>query len=123
MQNVACAIATVQIDSSIPRMVRKAVRNASAVTMPGSAIGSTTSSDSVCRPKNEYRPSANASSVPSTSAMAVAISPTSSDVTTAARTPSLPSALDHQCIVKPRGGHAKTVLTLNELTSTTSSGT
>ena len=51
MQNVACAIATVQIESSMPRTLRNAVRNASAVTMPGSAIGRITSSDNVCRPK------------------------------------------------------------------------
>src|SRR5437588_436538 len=61
MQNVECATTTVQMDSSMDRMVRKAVRSASAVTMPGSAIGRITSSDSVCRPKKAYRLSANAS--------------------------------------------------------------
>ena len=46
------------------------VRKASAVTMPGRAIGSTTSRDTVCLPKNVYRPRANARSMPSTSATA-----------------------------------------------------
>ena len=49
------------------------------VMMPGSAIGSTNSSEIASRPKNLARDSAAAASVPSTSASAVAIAATSTD--------------------------------------------
>src|SRR4051794_34051864 len=123
MQNVACAMTIVQKDSSRPRNVRKPVRKASAVTMPGRAIGSTTSNDSVCLPKNVYLPSANARSVPSTSATVVATMPTSIEVSTADRTLRLPNVSDHQCVVNDLGGQANTVLALNELMMMTPSGT
>ena len=55
MQNVACPTITVNSPSSTPSgcsMVRKAFDSAMPVTMPGSAIGRTTRSDTVSRPKN-----------------------------------------------------------------------
>src|SRR5690348_12995262 len=97
MQNVACAMTTVQMESSTDRMVRNAVRRASAVTMPGSAIGRITSNDNVFLPKNEYRLSANDSIEPSTIATSVATRPTLTDVHTASRTPVLCQTCVHQC--------------------------
>ena len=50
MQNVACAITIVTNPSSQPKIVRNALFSAIPVTMPGSAIGRITSSDTVSRP-------------------------------------------------------------------------
>ena len=61
--------------------------------------------------------------MPSTTAIAVAASATCTDVTTAARTPSFVAAACHQRSVNPGGGQAKVALALNELSSTSSSGT
>jgi hypothetical protein len=93
------------------------------VTMPGSAIGSTTSSDTVSRPKNRYRCTAKATMLPSTRATAVAPRPALTDVHAASRAPVLDHARVHHSVVRPGGGHANVRSVLNELTSTTSSGT
>jgi hypothetical protein len=61
--------------------------------------------------------------VPSTTAIAVASSATCTDVTTAVRTPSFDAATCHQRSVSPGGGQAKVALELNELSSTSASGT
>src|SRR5438876_17211 len=63
------------------------------------------------------------SSNDSASASVVATSPTSIDVRTADRTPSLWKTSSHQCSVNSCGGHANTLLALNELMTTTASGT
>ncbi|MNP44947.1 hypothetical protein D3C76_1388350 [compost metagenome] len=52
-------------------MVLNAVNSASPVMIPGSAIGSRSSSEIAFLPKNSLRHSAAAASVPSTRAMAV----------------------------------------------------
>ena len=57
----------------------KAERSAMPVMMPGSAIGRMTSSEIASRPKNSSRDTAAAQSVPSTSAIAVAIAATVTD--------------------------------------------
>jgi hypothetical protein len=50
MQNVACATTMVTKPSSQPNRVRNALLRAMPVTIPGSAIGRITSSDTVSRP-------------------------------------------------------------------------
>jgi hypothetical protein len=55
------------------------------VMMPGSASGSTSSSDSEFFPKKRKRDSANAAALPSTSATAVAASPTLNEFSSAVR--------------------------------------
>ncbi len=60
--------------------------------------------------------------MPSTTAIAVAASATCTEVTTAARTPSLEAAACHQRSVNPGGGQANVALALKELSSTSSSG-
>ena len=57
------------------------------VTMPGRAIGSTSSSDSAFLPKKRKRDSANAAALPSTSAIAVARRPTLNEFSSAVRVP------------------------------------
>ena len=52
MQNVACAITTVQIESGTPMIVRKKLFSAIPVMMPGSAIGRMISRLIASRPKN-----------------------------------------------------------------------
>ena len=91
--------------------------------MPGSAIGSTTSSETASRPKNRYRCTANATIVPSTSAMAVAPRPAFTEVHSASRAPAFSQARAHQSVVQLGGGQAKVRSALNELTSTIASGT
>ena len=64
------------------------------VTMPGSVIGSTTSRLTTSRPKNRYRCTANAAMVPSTSAIAVAPRPTTTELASDFHMPSLFHAVD-----------------------------
>ena len=104
-------------------MVRKALLSAMPVTMPGSAIGRMISSETVWRPKKRVRRNASPASVPSTSAIAVASSATSTLTSSACRAPWLWAASFHQCRVNPLGGHEKVRSTLKELTTTIASGT
>jgi hypothetical protein len=122
-QNVACATTSVSRDSGTPRIVRKALFSAMPVTMPGNAIGRITSSDTASRPKNLYRCSDIAASVPSTSATAVDSRPTTTEVRSASSAPALCAARDHHCRVKPAGGQPNARSLLNELITTTISGT
>ena len=61
--------------------------------------------------------------MPSTTAITVASSATCTEVSTATRTPSFDAATCHHRSVRPGGGQAKVALALNELSSTTASGT
>ena len=123
MQNVACAITTVQIDSGMPMIVRKKLFSAMPVMMPGSAIGRMISRLIASRPKNSNRCSAIEMSVPSTSEMTVAMIATCTLVSTASRAPALSNAFPHHSSVKPGGGQVSEVEVEKELTSTTISGT
>jgi hypothetical protein len=91
--------------------------------MPGSAIGRTTANDSASRPKKRNRWIANAISVPSTSATAVAPAPAFSDVISACWAPALPHASAHQRNVSPGGGQLELRSGLRELSRTRNSGT
>lgn len=92
------------------------------VTMPGSAIGSTMSRFTASLPRNENRSSAIAQTVPSTSAIAVARTATSTEVPTADQAPAFVAARPHHSSVSESGGHENAWLVLNELTSTMQSG-
>src|SRR5689334_18865354 len=85
MQNVACPMMIVYSESPIPAKWN-AEFSAIPVMMPGSASGSTSSSDTASRPKNRNRCTPKAAAEPSSSATAVANSPALSDSTNAART-------------------------------------
>ncbi len=122
MQNVACATITVKYPNGTPPAL-KAELSAMPVTMPGSAIGSTTSRLITSRPKNRYRWTAKARQVPSTRASAVAPRPTLTLVQSADRAPALSSVRRHHSSVSPLGGKPNVRDELNELTSTSSSGT
>src|ERR1043165_2789669 len=107
MQNVAWPMMT---DSRpLPRpigsaTVWNALASAMPVTMPGSAIGSTTSRDTALRPKNLYRPTANAIIAPSSGALPAAPRPVRTDVHSADRAPSLSQAEPHHLPVHAVGG-------------------
>jgi hypothetical protein len=70
MQNVACPSTMVQKLKGIPPRLN-ALRRLIPVMIPGRAIGRTSSSDTVSRPKKRERQTAAAARVPSTSAIAV----------------------------------------------------
>lgn len=61
--------------------------------------------------------------MPSTSAIAVAPRPAWTEVHSASRRPAEPQAAPHQRSVNPAGGQEKVRSELNELSSTTASGT
>lgn len=121
MQNVACATTNVK-NVSPPRNDVNMVLRARPVTMPGSAIGSTTSREIVLCPKNFVPDRANDTSVPSTRATNVATVATTTDVTKASLTPSFDTARDHHSSVNPGGGHANVRLVLKLLTRMINNG-
>src|SRR4029079_6605018 len=86
-------------------MVLKVAASAMPVTTPGRAIGSTSRNEIVSRPKNLWRCNANAASVPSTRAMAVAPGAAASEVPSAPRTLPLANASPNQRRERPVGGH------------------
>ena len=87
--------------------------SATPVTIPGSAIGKMTMNETVSRPKNRCRATASDASVPRTSASAVAISPTFTEVTTAVPAPVPLKAWPNQWVVSPGGGHSRMFDALN----------
>ena len=86
--------------SNIPMLERSAMP----VTMPGSAIGSSRSSDTTSRPKKRLRWTAAAASVPSTSAISVATDATRTDSQNAAQKSTRLNALPHHSKVMPGSG-------------------
>src|SRR5690349_1119223 len=122
MQNVAWATITVSSDRP-PNRFTNVWFSARPVTMPGSAIGSTTMNETVLRPKKSNRDTAIASSVPSSSAIAAAPSATFSDSRNASRAPWLWIALSSQWVVKPANGHRTDFESLNAYSPISPSGT
>ena len=122
MQNVACPTIIVKIVNSPKKLVNTLLK-AIPVTMPGSAIGNTNSSDIDSRPKNLYLDIAAAAKDPKIKAITVAKSATTALRVIASRTPSLTAAFDHHVVVKPVGGQANEVFSLKELITTKSNGT
>ncbi len=104
MQKVACPTMIVKSPRSTPNgsgRLRKVAFSAIPVTIPGSAIGSTTRNETASRPKKRCRATASATSDPSTSASAVAPSAACSDVQSASRTPGLSIARPNHSVVSP----------------------
>src|SRR5260370_8452418 len=85
MQNVVCPMTMVAVPSWIP-VKEKNEFSAIPVMMPGSASGSTSRNEIASRPKNAKLCSAYATAEPSSTATAVAISPTRTDSRSALRT-------------------------------------
>jgi hypothetical protein len=81
-----------------------AERSAMPVTMPGSAMGSTSRNDTASRPKKRLRDTAAAASVPSTSATAVAILATRSERNSACQKSLRPAATANHRSVSAGGG-------------------
>jgi hypothetical protein len=122
MQNVACPTIIVKI-VNLPKKLVNTLFKAIPVTMPGSAMGNTNSSDIDSRPKNLYLDIAAAAKDPKIKAITVAKSATTALRVIAYRTPSLTAAFDHHVVVKPVGGQANEVFSLKELITTKSNGT
>src|SRR3954447_9906582 len=97
MQKVAWPATMVSSEGVIEKYLI-ADRRARPVTIPGRAIGSTRSSDSEFCPKNLNRDSAKAADVPSRRAIAVAASPTLTELMSAVCARSSCSASDHQWV-------------------------
>src|SRR3954468_14526165 len=87
----------VHIDTEICPAMKNEFR-AIPVTMPGSAIGSTSRNDTASRPKKRKRATPNAAAEPSTSAIPVAMRPTRTDSHSDVRTSDVHAARN-QCIV------------------------
>src|SRR3990170_9143686 len=103
MQNVTCPITIVQKPN--PTSASESVeRSAIPVTMPGRAIGRTTTKATTFLPKNFARYTAPASRPPSTIATPVEIVATSNESRTAPHMSSSPNATENHLVVKPGGG-------------------
>src|SRR6478672_4676223 len=111
MQKVAWATITVKRERSMPNTWVKVLLSATPVTIPGRAIGRMTRKEIVSRPKNRCRATAREARVPSTSAIAVAISATLIDVQKASRAVDS-MALGNHLKVSPGGGHSRILLAL-----------
>ena len=103
MQNVACPMTIVSSDRLTPAKLN-AEFSAIPVMMPGSASGSTSSSDTASRPKNRNRCTPNAAAVPSSSAISVANTAARSDSPSAARTCGSCQATENHLVLSPRIG-------------------
>ena len=98
-------------ESSIPNTWVKVLFSATPVTIPGSAIGRITRKEIVSRPKKRCRATASDARVPSTSAIAVAISATLIEVQNASGAV-LSNAFGNHSSVSPGGGHSRILLEL-----------
>src|SRR5436190_22335043 len=97
MQKVAWPI-TIVISDGVSEKYSIADSSAKPVMMPGSAIGSTSSSDSEFLPKKLKRPSAKAAAPPSTIDTSVAASPTLNELISAVWARVSWMASDHQWV-------------------------
>ena len=103
MQKVAWPTTIVSMPSGMSALV-KVERRATAVTMPGSAIGSRTTNDNDSRPKNRKRATARDARVPRMRASVVAPSAATNDAPIASRRPSFWSAASTHRRLNPDGG-------------------
>src|SRR5438874_2678177 len=94
------------------RELSTAEDSASAVTIPGSAIGSTRMNDTASRPKNANRCTANDAKVPRTSARHVAQIAATTDVHAAVCRLGSCQATENHLSVNSCGGHAPDTLLL-----------
>ena len=98
MQKVACAITIVSTPNGTPNVLIVEF-NAIAVTIPGSAIGSTRRKETVFRPKNRNRCTANAAALPKISAITVANNATWSELISAPLTCAERNAIPNHFVV------------------------
>src|SRR4051794_28293424 len=112
MQNVACPITIVQYERSTDQNWKNEFR-AMPVMIPGSAIGSTSSSEIDWLPKKRKRCRPNAANEPSSSAIVVATRPAFSDSANACRISSLCQVLENHLVEKPSIGQPCTFDELN----------
>ena len=112
MQNVAWPMMIANRPNGIPEAFTDEFR-AIAVTIPGSAIGSTSRNETELRPKNRKRWTANAAALPSTSAMRVTIVAICKEFPSASRTSGLRHAIPNHFVVQLSIGHACPMLLLN----------
>ena len=125
MQKVACPTMIVKSPSSTPNgsgRLRNVAFSAIPVTIPGNASGRMTRKEMPSRPKKRWRATANATHVPSRSAIAVAPSAAFNDTRRASRTPGLSIALPNHFVVRPGIGHTSVRRGLNAYRTMTSSG-
>src|SRR6476646_1561551 len=113
MQNVACPTTIVAVEKLIPAVLTVALR-ARPVTMPGRAIGRTSDSEKISRPKNWKRWIANAASEPSTIAISADRRPTWIDRTSASRTDGLSQAAPNHSVLNSLIGQTWIRWALNE---------
>src|SRR5580765_5585476 len=99
-QNVAWPITIVHIDTVMCPAMKNEL-SAIPVTMPGSAIGSTSRNETASRPKNLKRATPTAAAEPSTSAAPVATSATRTESHNASRTSCECQATLNHFVVKP----------------------
>jgi hypothetical protein len=112
MQKVAWPTITVKRLSGTSRTWVKVLEIATPVTIPGRAIGRITKKEIVSRPKKRCRATASEARVPRTRAIAVAAIPALIEVKKASRAASSLNAWLNQWVVKPGGGHSRTLLEL-----------
>src|SRR4051812_27158391 len=104
MQNVAWPATMVQNDGSMAPSFM-AASSAMPVTMPGNAIGSANRTVSESLPKKRARASANAASVPSSTASIVAHAATRTDNHMAGQMSERANAAPNHLSVSPGGGN------------------
>src|SRR5687767_1537505 len=103
MQKVAWPSTIVQKENGMS-ISEKAERSEMPVMMPGSAMGRTTSSEIVSRPKNFVPDTAAAQSVPRTSAIAVEMAATWTESVKACQTSERFQVTSNHLSVRPGGG-------------------
>src|SRR6185312_14563282 len=116
MQKVAWPMITVIRLRLIPSTWVKVLERATPVTMPGRAIGRMTRKEIDSRPKKRLRPTAREIRDPRTTAISIAATPASIEVTSDSRALADSNALPNQLKVKPGGGHLRMRLELNAST-------
>src|SRR4026209_1636656 len=107
-QKVACPTMIAGMPKFSPGIASTIDDNASAVTIPGKAIGRTSANEIVSRPKNLARAIANDASVPSTRAINVAQIATRKELVTGCRRSVLCHAVVNHDVVTNDGGHETT---------------
>src|SRR3954453_17906141 len=112
MQNVAWPT-TIANRPSGSDVVENVVLSPTPGTMPGGAIGSRMTNEIPSRPRKPYRAIARETSVPRSTARAVAPSAATTDVRNASRRPLFAIASPIQRNEKPLGGHADVPFELN----------
>ena len=103
MQNVAWPM-TIVVSENVTPAKAKNEFSAIPVMIPGSASGSTSSSETASRPKNRKRCTANAARVPSVSAIAVEIRPARTLSHSAWRISSLCQVAENHLVDRPCSG-------------------